>query len=81
MVQIMKHTVIEQWRPQQNDICILYLDKAKVVTSADDDYRKYRIGGIIYKPVSMSHGNGKCIAIKGTGNFVGKEVEFIKEDT
>lgn len=73
----MTYTVIEQWRPQQNDLCVLYLDKAKVVDSANDDYRNFRIGGITYEPVPMSHTNGKCIAIKGEGNFVGKHVEFV----
>ena len=77
----MKHIVIEQWRPRQDDLCVLYLDRAKTVTSARDDYRYYRIAGTIYKPVPMSHANGTCIAIKGEGNFVGKEVEFIKEGT
>jgi len=55
------------------------LDRAKAVTSACDDYRYCRIGGKVYKPVPMSHGNGKCVAVKAEGNLAGKEVEFIKE--
>lgn len=75
----MKYKVVSQWRPLQNELCVLYLDKAKTVTSTQDDYRYYQIDGMIYSPVSMSHTNGKCIAIKGTGDFVGKEVEFVNE--
>ena len=79
----MKYKVTEQWRPNNNELCVLYLDNAKLITSASDDYRFYRIGGIVYKPVPMSHlkDKVKVIAIKGEGDFVGKEVEFIKEDT
>ena len=75
----MIHKVIEQWN--FNGICVLRLDKGKVVSSPKDDYRSYRIDGVIYKPVSMSHPSDNFVALKGTGNFVGKEVEFIKEDT
>lgn len=75
----MKHKVTEQWRPNGDDLCILCLDSTKLMTSANDDYRFYRIGGVIYKPVQMLHTNGKCIAIKSTGDFVGKEVEFIRD--
>ena len=76
----MKYKVTEQWRPRQSDLCILYLDNPKIVTTPDDDYRNFLIEGVIYKPIPMSHGNGKVIAINGEGNFVGKEVEFIKEE-
>ena len=74
----MKYTVINQWRPRKDDLCILYLGREKIVASASDDFRNYRIDGVVYKPVSMSHWNGRVIAIKGEGNFIGKEVEFIK---
>lgn len=74
----MPYKVIEQW--SFNEVKVLLLDRAKTVTSARDDYRYCRIGGLVYKPVPMSHGNGLCIAIKGEGNFIGKEVEFIKEE-
>lgn len=73
----MKYKVIDQWRPRQTSLCVLYLDNPKVVTTSDEDYHNFRIDGTIYKPVPMSHGNGKCIAIEGEGNFIGKEVEFI----
>ena len=76
----MKYKITEQWRPNEDELCVLWLDNAKLITSAEDDYRFYRIDGVIYKPVPMSHANGKCIAIKSTGDFVGKEVEFIKEE-
>ena len=76
----MKYKVTGQWRPNGNKLCVLYLDNAKLLTSASDDYRFYRIDGMIYKPIPMSHANGKCIAINGEGNFVGKEVEFVKEE-
>lgn len=69
--------VKEQWGVQ-DDLIVLYLDE---VIPRYKHYHSYRIDGIIYKPVPMSHGNGKCIAIRGEGNFVGKEVEFIGEDT
>ena len=73
----MTHKVIEQWI--FNGIYVLMLDNKKVVSSSKDDYRSYRIDGVVYKPVPMSHPSDNFIAIKGTGNFVGKEVEFIKE--
>ena len=78
----MKYRVVEQWRPNGGEICILYLDNEKIISSKDDDYRNYSIDGVIYKPVPMSHikKTVKAVAIQGKGNFVGKEVEFIKED-
>lgn len=75
----MTHRVIDQWC--FNDIYILQLDKGKKVSSTEDDYRSYRIDGVIYKPVSMSHPSDNFIAVKGAGNFIGKEVEFTKEDS
>lgn len=73
----MNFVIVEQWRPNNDELCILYLNEAKTVTSPTDDYRNYRIDGKIYKPIPMSHTGGKCIAVRGEGNFVGKEVEFI----
>ena len=75
----MKYKVIEQWN--FNEVKVLLLDRVKTVTSARDDYRYCQIGGVVYKPVPMLHGNGKCVAVKAEGDFVGKEVEFIKGDT
>ncbi len=74
----MAHKIIEQWH--FNGISVLRLDKEKIVRNASEDYRLYRIDGVIYKPVMMSHTDGKCIAIKAEGNFIGKEVEFLKEE-
>ena len=65
--------VIEQWQVCHN-LLALYLDGE---IPHYKPYRNYRIEGAIYEPVSMSRTNGKCIAIKAEGNFVGKEVEFI----
>lgn len=67
--------ITEQWA-LRSDIVILYLDEEP---PRYVPYRNYRIDGVIYKPIPMSHTGGKCIAIKGAGNFVGKKVEFIKE--
>lgn len=65
--------VVEQW-VVRDELCVLYLD---VEIPHYKSYRFYLIGGKIYKPVSMSHAIGKCIAINGKGNFIGKEVEFV----
>ena len=67
---------VRQWN-LRDDLFVLYLDKP---LPKYEPYRNYRINGVIYKPISMSHTGGECIAIQGKGNFVGKEVEFIKED-
>ena len=72
----MVYKIIEQWH--FNDVSVLRLDHDKKVTSPSNDYRNYLINGITYKPVPMSHPRDDFIAIKSTGNFVGKEVEFIK---
>ena len=72
----MAHKIVEQWN--FNGISVLRLDKAKVVKTASDDYRLCRINRIIYEPCLMSHPDGRFISIKGEGDFVGKEVEFIK---
>lgn len=77
LVNEMTYRVIGEWH--FNGISVLQLDKAKIVTSVRDDYRFYRIGGVVYKPVPMSHPNSDFIAIKDEGTFIGKEVEFIKE--
>ncbi len=69
--------ILKEWSPQKNDKYILYLDKE---LPHNKPYRNYRIGGVIYKPIPMSHTNGKCIAVQGEGNFVGKEVELVKEE-
>lgn len=74
----MSFVIVEQWRPNNDELCVLYLNEAKAVTSPINDYRNYRIDGTIYKPIPMSHSEGKCIAIRGNGDFVGKTVEFIK---
>ena len=74
----MAHRVIEQW--DFNGLKVLQLDKAKIVKSVHDDYRYYRINNIVYKPVPMSHANENFIAINALGNFVGEEVEFLKEE-
>ena len=65
--------VVGQWVVREN-LLILYLDEE---IPRYESYHSYRIDGIIYKPVSMSHTNGKCIAIKAEGSFIGKEVEFV----
>ena len=72
----MKYRVIDEWR-LPHGIYILYLDNAKIVTSADNDYRNYRIDGVLYKPISMSNLDGRFIAVEGTSSFIGKEVEFV----
>ncbi len=66
--------IIKEWSPQKNDKYVLYLDKELPHNKL---YHNYRIGGVIYKPIPMSHTNGKCIAVQGAGNFVGKEVELV----
>ena len=68
--------VTEQWSPLNDGRWVLYLD---VPLPKYKPYRSYRIDGKIYKPIPMSHTGGKCIAIKGEGNFVGKEVEFVMD--
>lgn len=37
----------------------------------------YRIDGKVYTPIPMSQTNGKCIALRAQGDFIGKEVEFV----
>ena len=74
----MAFKVTEQW--DFGGLKVLQLDKAKTVKSAREDYRYYRIGNIVYKPVPMSRANENFIAINASGNFVGKEVEFLKEE-
>ena len=64
--------VIKEWSPQNDDRYILYLDEEL----PSKPYRNYRIGGVIYKPIPMSHANGKCIAVQGEGSFVGKVIEL-----
>lgn len=66
--------IINEWSPQENDKIILYLDEK---LPSNKPYSNYRIDGVIYKPILMSHTNGKCIALQGTGGFVGKEVELV----
>jgi len=65
--------VISEWRPLKDELCILYLDGK----APSKPYHNYRIEGNIYKPVPMSNTDGTCIAIKCTGSFLDKEVEFI----
>ena len=66
-------SVIGQWAVRQ-ELLVLYLDKE---IPRYESYRNYRIDGVIYKPIPMSHTNRKCIAIQAEGNFVGKEVELM----
>ena len=42
-----------------------------------EPYRFYRIDGKVYTPIPMSQTNGKCIALRAQGDFIGKEVEFV----
>ena len=65
--------VVSQWAVQEN-LLVLCLDEE---ISRYKSYRNYRIDGIIYKPIPMSHTFGKCIAVQGGGSFDGKEVELV----
>lgn len=64
--------VISQW-VARDELLVLYLDEE---IPRYKPYSFYRIDGKIYKPVPMSHTGGKCIAINGNGNFIGKKVEL-----
>lgn len=66
--------VVDEWRPLKNELHVLYLDEKTPLKP----YWNYRIDGKIYKPIPMSNTNGTCIALEGEGDFIGKEVEFVK---
>lgn len=68
--------IVRQWTVH-DELVILYLEEE---IPRYEPYRAYRIDGAIYNPVPMSHANGKCIAIQGAGDFVGKTVEFISQE-
>ena len=65
--------VIGEWRPVKSELCVLYLEGE----IPNKRYFQYKIDGKIYNYVPISAAGSKCIAIKGEGSFVGKEVEFI----
>ena len=75
--------IVEERRVLPNrNIYLLTLDEPVIVRSAEEDYRNFRIDGKLYKPVPMSGQflKIKFISVEGEGNFVGKEVEFTKDE-
>lgn len=66
--------VIEEWNLGQTGIYVLLLNEE----TPFKPFWKYRIGGKIYDPVPVT-GSNKAISVKGEGDFVGKEVEFLNE--
>ena len=76
---MMVRKIIEEWKPVANkNIYVLTVDKI-IPLITGEIYNNYRIDGKLYRPVSMSPSltGTKCIAVKGEGGFVGKEVEFV----
>ncbi len=65
--------VTGQWSVRE-DLLVLYLDEE---IPRYEPYRFYRIDGKVYTPIPMSQTNGKCIALRAQGDFIGKEVEFV----
>lgn len=66
--------VIGEWKPiKEKNLYVLTLDSPK----PHKPYWKYRIDGENYEPVMIYDMGEKVIGVKGTGNFVGKEVEFV----
>ena len=66
------YRVIDAWNVIGNGRYILTLNEDTPL----EPYNNYRIGGEIYKPLPLT-GSRRWIAVKGKGNFVGKEVEFV----
>lgn len=64
--------VVDEWNVTGKGDYVLTLNEATPLKP----YNKYRIGGELYTPMSIS-GSPMWIAVKGKGGFVGKEVEFV----
>ncbi|MBO6305373.1 MAG: hypothetical protein J6M62_09915 [Selenomonadaceae bacterium] len=68
------YKIVEEFDVKKDGLYVLTLDKELPFIP----YTYYKIGGIKYKPVSVT-GSRRWIALKGNGSFVGKNVEFVSE--
>lgn len=64
--------IVEEWHAVK-DIYLLTLDSPP----PKDGFKSVKIDGKVYKPLYTHNVGQNDIGVKGDGNFVGKEVEFV----